>query len=86
MLRSVQGIYRNGKVELVDLPEGVQDESEVIVTFLDSNAVNLREHGIDLRQAAELRSRLSTFAEDWARPEMTLYDRYDSVKPNREAR
>ncbi len=37
-------------------------------------SVDLRERGIDEVQAADLRSRLSAFAEDWLRPEMDIYD------------
>jgi hypothetical protein len=37
-------------------------------------AVNLRDRGIDARQAADLRARLKTFAEDWERPEAAIYD------------
>jgi hypothetical protein len=33
----------------------------------------LRERGIDESQASDLRRRLSTFAEDWDRPEMAAY-------------
>ena len=42
--------------------------------------VDLRAHGIDGAQAAELRARLVTFAEDWESPEMDIYDNYDVVK------
>lgn len=38
------------------------------------NSVDLASRGIDEAQAAELRSRLQTFAEDWNRPEMAAYD------------
>jgi hypothetical protein len=31
-------------------------------------------------QAAELRGRLASFAEEWDSPEMTLYDNYDVSK------
>jgi hypothetical protein len=34
----------------------------------------MRERGISREQAADLRARLSTFAEDWERPEMDIYD------------
>lgn len=37
-------------------------------------AVDLSERGIDAAQAADLRARLKTFAEDWERPEMSVYD------------
>ena len=39
-----------------------------------SSVVDLRERGIDEAQAADLRTRLKTFAEDWDRPEAAIYD------------
>ncbi len=42
--------------------------------------VSLAEHGISPAQAAELRARLATFAEEWERPEMDLYDDYNAAK------
>jgi hypothetical protein len=79
MLTSVAGIFRNGRVELAELPENVHDETQVIVTFLNENDVDLRALGIDEAQAAELRGRLSAFA-DWNSPEMDAYDDYDTAK------
>ena len=78
MVKSVEGVYRNGKVELVEpLPEA--EGSRVIVTFLQSaGSVDLRERGIDESQAADLRHRLAPFAEDWDRPEMAVYDELPS--------
>jgi hypothetical protein len=74
MLQSVEGLYRNGKVELLETPPDVK-EARVIVTFLTRpGAVDLRERGIDEAQAAELRWRFQTIAEDWERPEMDVYD------------
>jgi hypothetical protein len=73
MLKSVEGIYREGRIELLEsLPAAL--EGKVIVTFLSPGAVDLTERGIDERQAADLRQRLKTFAEDWDRPEMDVYD------------
>lgn len=73
MLKSVKGVYRNGRIELSEPPpEG--GEAQVIVTFLGPSAVNLAERGISEQQAADLRRRLTTFAEDWERPEMDSYD------------
>ncbi|MEM9906850.1 MAG: hypothetical protein AAF921_17665 [Cyanobacteria bacterium P01_D01_bin.44] len=43
-------------------------------TQTNFRTVNLAERGIDPEQAADLRSRLHTFAEDWNRPEMDAYD------------
>jgi hypothetical protein len=52
----------------------------VIVTFLKPNHVDLRARGIDETQAADLRARLTTFAQDWDSPEMDIYDNYDAAK------
>ena len=74
MVKSVEGIYRNGRVELVE-PLAEAEGSRVIVTWVHSaEPINLRERGIDENQAAGLRSRLAAFAEDWDRPEMAIYD------------
>ncbi len=80
MHKSVEGIYRNGKVELAEVPTDVRDETRVIVTFLDLRPIDLRARGIDEAQAADLRARLATFAEDWDSPEMDIYDDYDIAK------
>lgn len=74
MLKSLQGVYRDGKVELLESsPQGV--EGRVIVTFLaEAESVDLAQRGIDRDQASDLRRRLSPFAEDWQRPEMDVYD------------
>ena len=37
-------------------------------------AVDLRARGIGEAQADDLRARLKTFAEDWDRPEASIYD------------
>ena len=74
MLKSIEGIYREGHVELLESPPNVT-ESRVIVTFLPQNkAIDLRERGIDEEQAADLRARLRTCAADWDSPEMDVYD------------
>jgi hypothetical protein len=74
MVKSVEGIYRDGRVELLEVrPQGA--EGRVIVTFLSvPAAVNLAERSIDPTQAADLRGRLASFAEDWSRSEMDVYD------------
>ena len=74
MVKSVEGIYRNGRVELVE-PLMEAEGSRVIVTWVHpADPVDLRERGIDEAQAADLRRRLAAFAEDWDRPEMDAYD------------
>ena len=80
MLTSVEGTYRNGKIELREIPTNVSEEIRVIVTFLKPNDIDLRARGIDETQAADLRARLTTFAQDWDSPEMDIYDNYDAAK------
>ena len=81
MFKSVEGIYRKGKVELAEVPTDVRDETRVIVTFLsEPKPIDLRARGIDESQAADLRARLATFASDWDSPEMDIYNDYDAAK------
>lgn len=80
MLKSVEGVYRDGKIELTEVPEDVRNDARVIVTFLETGNTDLRARGIDETHAAELRAQLGTFAEEWNSPEMTLYDNYDAAK------
>jgi len=70
---TVKGTYKDGKVELAERPAQI-DSSRVLVTFLDAKDVDLRAAGIDEAQAADLRARLKSFAEDWERPEAAIYD------------
>ena len=74
MVKSVEGVYRNGKIELLEpAPQGVGER--VIVTFLPSvGEMQLGSRGINPEQAADLRARLGAFADDWQRPEMDAYD------------
>ncbi|MBC8183572.1 hypothetical protein H8E88_20965 [candidate division KSB1 bacterium] len=80
MLPSFEGVYRNGKIELIEMPANVNGEKRVIVTFLEPQHIDLQSRGINKSHAAELRARLATFAEDWDSPEMKLYDNYETTK------
>lgn len=74
MLKSVEGIYRDGKIELEETPDGVT-HARVIVTFLPKDGpIDLRALGISEAQAAEMRWRYRTMIEDWDRPEMDVYN------------
>jgi len=44
------------------------------MTFPPPHRIDLKAHGIDEIQAADLRARLKTFAADWDDPEMDVYD------------
>ena len=80
MLKSVEGVYRDGKIELAELPGDIQDETRVIVTFLETYPIDLQARGINETQTAELRAQLGTFAAEWDSPEMEPYDNYDAAK------
>ena len=51
-----------------------------------TGSIDLRERGIDEAQAAEMRARLASFAEDWESPEMSVYDNYDEEKAKLQTR
>lgn len=83
MLQTVEGIYREGTIELLEKPETIS-QARVIVTFLNENngentnktgSVNLAERGINAEEAAAQRAAFASFAEDWERPEMDVYDK-----------
>jgi len=80
MLKSVEGVYRDGKIELTELPGDVRDDTRVIVTFLEASPIDLQARGIDEAQAAALQAQLGSFAEEWDSPDMELYDNYDAAK------
>ncbi len=82
MLTSLEGVYRNGRVELTENPHDVPEGTAVIVTFLKSYDIDLESRGIDIEQAKILRASLATFSEDWDNPEMSIYDNYDAAKAN----
>jgi hypothetical protein len=74
MIHSIEGVFRNGKIELLQEPPDGAD-GRVIVTFLSTaGSIDLRRHGVSTAQARDLKARLNTFAEDWSRPEMDVYD------------
>jgi hypothetical protein len=77
MIKSVEGVYRNGKVDLLE-PLNEAEDSRVVVTWVSPASVDLHERGIDESQAADLRRRLAPFEEDWDRPEMNAYDELPS--------
>ena len=85
MLTTVKGVYRNGRVELIENPQDIPEGTSSIVTFLKSNDndLDLESRGIDIEQAKLLRASLATFSDDWNSPEMSIYDNYDAAKANR---
>jgi hypothetical protein len=78
MLRSREGIYRNGKVELSEQPADFT-EARVLVTFLPREGpIDLRSLGISETEAARIRWGWGAATEDWDSPEMDLYNDYET--------
>jgi hypothetical protein len=40
MLKTIEGIYQNGKVQLNEQPQTTGDRIQVLVTFLDSGSID----------------------------------------------
>jgi hypothetical protein len=78
MGKSVEGIYRDGKVELLEPLEGAEGARVLVTLVRPAEPLDLRERGIDESEATDLRRRLARFAEDWDRPEMAAYDELPS--------
>ena len=55
MLKTIEGIYQNGQIQLASLPQDVSDRSQVLVTFIDPSKID----PIKLRQLID---RLETIA------------------------
>nr|WP_242022187.1 hypothetical protein [Trichocoleus sp. FACHB-90] len=55
VLKTVEGIYRKGQIELVELPQDVSDRTQVLITFLDPGK-------IDPTKVRQLIDRLETIA------------------------
>jgi len=82
MLNNIEGIYRNGRVELTEQPTDIDEGTRVIVTFIKSDQIDLASQEINKAQAEILRSHLATFADDWDSQEMSIYDNYNAAKTN----
>jgi hypothetical protein len=46
MLKTIEGIYQDGQIRFVELPQDVSDRSQVLVTFLDPGKID----SVKLRQ------------------------------------
>ena len=73
MVKSVEGVYRNGRVELIE-PLHEAEGSRVIVTWVSASPIDLRERGIDRVPGGRSPPTIGHVAEDWDRPEMAAYD------------
>ncbi|MCC3499340.1 MAG: hypothetical protein JGK38_22510 [Microcoleus sp. PH2017_15_JOR_U_A] len=40
MLKTIEGIYQNGQIQLASLPQDISDRSQVLVTFLEPGQID----------------------------------------------
>jgi hypothetical protein len=82
MIQTIEGIFRNGKVELLEEPENVR-EARVIVTFLPDG--NGPEGGplFTPDEVADLRGKLAAWEEDWNAPNAPGMEAYDDYETRR---
>ena len=74
MLECVEGVFRNGRVELLEKPE-TSGESRVLVTFLGKSPNGSGGPQMSNAELIESRSKLAAWEEDWNAPGMEAYDR-----------
>jgi len=72
----INGVFRNGKIELAELPPNI---SEAVVSVFFYPDISLSELAIDKKMASELREKFATFT-DWENPEMDVYNDCDLAK------
>ena len=80
MTTKINGVYRNGNIILNNIPSSLHEETHVIVIYTDDDSLDLKENGINEKQATELREQFTVFSEDWDSPDMSIYDDYDKAK------
>ncbi len=73
ILETIRVLAPDQQQAVLQFAESLQGEQGSSLSAAESS-VNLASRGIGEAQAAELQSRLQTFAEDWNRPEMAACD------------
>jgi DNA-binding GntR family transcriptional regulator len=66
--------------ELAKMTPAERREIAKRLAEMEGGTIDLRIHGIDGAEAAELRRHLERFAEEWDSPEMIAYDHYDAAR------
>ena len=77
MIQSVEGIFRNGQVELLEDPP-ITGEARVIVTFLPDPLGPASGPSFTPEEVADLRGKLAAWEKDWDAPGMEAYDDYEA--------
>ncbi len=74
MVKAIEGVFRNGKIEFLEQVPAEVQERVIVTFFLADKKIELASRGVNPEQSLDLKQRLKTFAEDWNRPEMDVYD------------
>jgi hypothetical protein len=77
MIQSVEGVFRNGKVELLEEPANIC-EARVIVTFLPDAIGPAGGPCFSHEEVDDLRGKLAAWEVDWNAPGMEAYDDYET--------
>ena len=77
MLHSVEGVFRDGKVELLETPPDLK-EARVIVTFLPPAAGRVAPPNLTPEELAEARWKLAAWEDDWNAPGMEAYNDFQA--------
>ena len=85
MLTTVEGIFRDGRIELCDAPPGV-DEARVIVTFLPESSES---RSASASSASEANRRMRALLQAWQAEPLTpdekrLFDEFDAFQAQNE--
>ncbi|MGI8638966.1 MAG: hypothetical protein ACR2MG_03340 [Pyrinomonadaceae bacterium] len=75
---TVEGIYKDGKIELLEKVSDVE-QAKVLITFLENSDIDLKTLEISEKEAGELRAKFAAF-EDWNDPALDVYNDYDNAK------
>ena len=75
---TVEGIYKDGKIELLEKVSEVR-QAKVLITFLETGDIDLKTLGISEQEAEDLRAKFTAF-EDWNDPTLDVYNDYDNAK------
>lgn len=81
-LKTVDGIYREGNVQLREVPGGIVDGTPAIVTFLTRELAFDRPLATEDSAKAAMLPALAKFATGWHSPELEIYhdrERSDSA-------
>lgn len=74
MLKTVEGIYREGLVELTERPEDIHGEAKVLVTFLSQSETEADRQALREKAFARMREGIPLGGSPYPKRE-DLYDR-----------